>query len=117
MNSGYLTGSNAGIGIQHHSSPVIHHGNSFITNIHHNSSISPQTTNPHLSINNRVGNFDPLKLPLSNHLENHPALYNTTRQNTYSNHINLPTKPCIDSPDGSNYYQFTASTHPLGRLN
>ena len=118
MNSGYLIESNVGIGMPHHASPGTHHSNSFTTNpIHHSTNITPQTINPHIHFNNRLGNFEPLKLPLSNQLENHPSLCNTTRQDTYSNHnhIILPTKPCIDSQDGSNYFQFSASSLPLGR--
>ena len=110
MNSGYITEPNIGIGIpQHISSPIHHH--SF--NTHHGNNIAHPT---HLQLNKCATNFEPSKLPLTNQLENQPALYNG-RQNTYSNqsHISLPTKPCIDSTDGNSYFHFTASTHPLGK--
>ena len=113
MNSGYHTEPMVGIGIPQHTSSPIYQGTPFIANIHHgNNSVHPAP--PPLS--KCANNFESPKLPLSNHLENHPALYNS-RQNTYSNqsHITLPTKPCIDPTDGNNYFHFTSSTHPSGK--
>ena len=110
INSGYITEPNIGIGVPQHISSPMHHGSSFI---HHSNNIAHPTQ---LQLSKCTTNFEPSKLPLSNQLENQPALYNA-RQNTYSNqsHISLPTKPCIDSPDGNSYFHFTASTQHLGK--
>ena len=115
MNGAYLTESNVGIAIPHPTSSSIHHGNSYITNMHHGNNFATPTINTHLQISKFATNFEHPKLPLSNQLENQPSLHNN-RQTTYSTHnnINVPLKPCISTPDGSNYFQFTASSHPLG---
>ena len=115
MNNGYLTESMVGVGLpHHHTSPGLHHANnnSFITG-HGTSSASHMNT--HIQITKCSTNFECPKLPLTNHLENQPSLYNNNdRQNNCTNQIILPTKPCIDPMDRNNFFPFTPSNQ-IGR--
>ena len=108
-------------GIPYHlSSPgSVHHPNgstSFINNVNHTNGSINSSMNGHLPINKTI--VDLPKLPLSNHSENQINLCNP-RQNNYmnQNHINLPNKPCLVSPDTNNYFQFSTSTQNLGMFN
>ena len=119
MNNGYLSESMVGIGIpHHHTSPGLHHANnnSFITNIHHGNNITstPSQMNTHIQITKCSTNFESSKLPLTNHLENQPSLYNNDRQSSCNNQIILPTKPCIEPIDRNNFFQFNSSNQ-LGK--
>ena len=119
MNSGYLTESMVGIGLpHHHTQPGLHHvnNNSFITNVHHGNNLQSTPTNmsTQLQITKCSTSFESPKLPLTNHLENQPSLYNNDRHNGCSNQIVLPTKPCIEPIDRSNYFQF-APSHQSGK--
>ena len=108
-------------GIPYHisSSGPVHHPNvntSFINNINHTNGNMPSSINSHLPINKTIVELP--KLPLSNHSENQMSLVNP-RQNTYinQNHINLPNKPCLVSPDTNNYFQYSTSNQNQGMLN
>lgn len=107
-------------GIPYHisSSGPVHHANGstlFINNVNHTNGNITSSMNAHLPINKTIVELP--KLPLSNHSENQINLCNP-RQNNYinQNHINLPNKPCLVSPDTNNYFQFSTSNQNLGML-
>ena len=108
-------------GIPYHisSSGPVHHPNastSFSNNVNHANGNITSSMNAHLPINKTIVELP--KLPLSNHSENQINLCNP-RQNSYitQNHISLPNKPCLVSPDTNNYFQFSTSNQNLGMLN